>query len=136
MTVYKRGVFWAHLTVLTLATATPWLMWLDLNLMALRFVQIRGHWPMCPTALPCQPAGFYSDDSVKTFYKDPVYQHLELCDWQATTFLLSALVWFILWSVTGRKLPRVFQNVLLAGFILAWAFLIFDPTGAVGWYLD
>ncbi len=100
-------------------------MWLDLNAMALRFVQLRGHWPV-----------FAYDDSIKTIWGDPVHSVLDPARWQENALLISFFVWLALWFPVRKSLsPRLWYG-LTAAFFGAWACLIFDPTGAVGWYLD
>jgi hypothetical protein len=119
-----------------LATIAPWLMWLDLNAMALRFVYLRGHWPMCETALPCRPTVWADCDSIGNIWDDPVHLLLDPARWQEQLVLWSAPVWLFLWFAVARRLPPTARHLFLGAFVLGWICLIFDPTFAVSWYID
>lgn len=119
-----------------LATIAPWLAWLDLNAMAIRFVQLRGHWPMCSTVLPCKPEAFYDCDSIDTIWHDPVRLFLDPIGWQENLVTLSIPVWITLWFLISRNLSVTKRYWLLGAFTMGWMLLILDPTHAFLWYLD
>lgn len=119
------------------AALPPWLVWLKLKAPALRFVQLRGHWPMCDTALSCLPDVWSEADSVDTIsIYDPVRMRLGLADWQVPVLLGSAPAWIILRLAFGKHLPPAARRVLLIAFVLGWACLLLDPTRVVAWYGD
>lgn len=119
------------------ATLQPWLVWLGLNALALRFVQLRGRWPMCDTALPCLPRVWSEADAVDTISTyDPVRMRIEHANWQVPFLLSSPLVWIFLWVTFGKRLPPATRRVFLVAFVLGWACLILDPTRVVAWYAD
>lgn len=122
--------------VFPLATVAPWLLWLDLNVMALRFVCLRGKWPMCPTVLPCRPTCWAVSDVVDTLHDDPVYLLVGPKPWHDWFVFWSASVWLLLWFTAARRLPVSARRSLLFAFLLGWASLVLDPTRAVRWYTD
>lgn len=130
----QKMLLWAAFVA---ATLPPWLIWLDLNALALRFVQLRGHWPMCDTALPCLPRIWSDADTIDTMSAyDPIRMRFEPNNCTAVLLLCSVPAWLVLHSAFGKHLPLVARRVFLIAFVLGWAFLILDPTRVVSWYAD